>query len=362
MSYLVSIIIPVYQVSDYIERCLQSVMNQTYRNIECIIVDDATEDDSIEKCERLIAEANPNLLETAVAEQATIGRANVNDNDSSATTGDACQSKNANGKIGFKILRHEVNRGLSAARNTGINAATGVYFFFMDGDDEITPDCIEKLLEIALKHPEVELVMGNYMEHHLDGKCEVFIKHDAPSGLIDDTVFVPSFLYLKLPVGAWNKLMKRTFILQHLLFFKEGIISEDLLWIFFVQKSLSTMYVCKDVTYHYHIRANSITTTKDPKRLAVSYSIIYDEILNHLTPGREQLELNRYVEGFCRRYLEHKDTIPMYKTLMREYKKCSKQNRMKTVQIKLEFASVLGYIPRSVGFLRMMSKVRSMMK
>lgn len=51
---LVSIIIPVYQVSEYIEQCLRSVMNQTYINLECIIINDATKDDSIEKCERLI--------------------------------------------------------------------------------------------------------------------------------------------------------------------------------------------------------------------------------------------------------------------------------------------------------------------
>ena len=53
---LVSVIIPVYQVSDYVERCLKSVMSQTYKNLECIIVDDATMDDSIVKCEKIIAE------------------------------------------------------------------------------------------------------------------------------------------------------------------------------------------------------------------------------------------------------------------------------------------------------------------
>ena len=56
MATLVSIIVPVYQVSAYVERCVRSVMSQTYQNIECIIVDDATFDDSIEKCERLIKE------------------------------------------------------------------------------------------------------------------------------------------------------------------------------------------------------------------------------------------------------------------------------------------------------------------
>ena len=77
----VSIIIPVFNVSEYIERCIKSVMNQTYSDIECLIVDDATLDDSIEKCERLIVEYK--------------------------------------GPIKFSILHHQKNRGLSAARNTG---------------------------------------------------------------------------------------------------------------------------------------------------------------------------------------------------------------------------------------------------
>ena len=83
----VSIIIPVYQVSDYIERCIRSVMAQTFTDIECIIVDDATEDDSIEKCERLIAEANFNANDNVF---------NLNDNARSVTIGDACSGKNHN--------------------------------------------------------------------------------------------------------------------------------------------------------------------------------------------------------------------------------------------------------------------------
>ena len=94
MYPLVSVIIPVYQVSDYIERCLNSVMSQTYKNIECVLVDDVTKDDSVEKCERLI--------------------------------------ESYHGSMQFKILHHEVNRGLSAARNTGTDAATGEYIYFLD--------------------------------------------------------------------------------------------------------------------------------------------------------------------------------------------------------------------------------------
>lgn len=115
---LISIIIPVYQVSDYVERCIRSVMSQTFMGIECIIVDDATEDDSIKKCQQLIEEYNENL-----------------------------EGKE---RIIFKILRHEKNRGLSAARNTGTKAAIGEYIFYLDSDDEITLDCMDKMMLMAV--------------------------------------------------------------------------------------------------------------------------------------------------------------------------------------------------------------------
>ena len=85
----VSIIIPVYNVSLYIERCIKSVMNQTYQDIECILVNDASPDNSITIAERLIADYD--------------------------------------GSIQFRILNHEHNKGQSAARNTGIKAASGDY-------------------------------------------------------------------------------------------------------------------------------------------------------------------------------------------------------------------------------------------
>ena len=104
----VSIIIPVYQVSNYVERCLKSVIGQTFTDFECIIVNDATRDDSIEKCERLI--------------------------------------DGYDGPIRFRIIHHEVTRGLSAARNTGTTAAKGDYILYVDSDDVITKDCVEKLM------------------------------------------------------------------------------------------------------------------------------------------------------------------------------------------------------------------------
>jgi glycosyltransferase involved in cell wall biosynthesis len=128
---MVSVIVPVYQVSDYVERCIRSVMAQTYTDIECIIVDDATRDDSIDKCEALIKEYD--------------------------------------GPIQFRIIHHEQNRGLSVARNTGFDAANGEYVYFLDSDDYITPDCIEKLVSVVKDDPTIEMVQGNSLMKY-DGK------------------------------------------------------------------------------------------------------------------------------------------------------------------------------------------------
>ena len=96
---LVSIIIPVYKVENWIEGCLLSVCNQTYENIECIIVNDATPDKSMDIVESIL--------------------------------------KNYTGSIRFKIITHELNRGLSAARNFCVKAATGDYLIFLDSDDKL---------------------------------------------------------------------------------------------------------------------------------------------------------------------------------------------------------------------------------
>ena len=118
----VSIIIPVYNVSDYIERCIRSVMEQTYQIIECILVDDCSPDDSITKAESLIRQYG--------------------------------------GSVEFVILRHDKNIGLSGARNTGINHSTGDYLYFLDSDDEITPICIESLMKVARENPTSDIVQG----------------------------------------------------------------------------------------------------------------------------------------------------------------------------------------------------------
>ena len=101
----VSIIIPVYHVEKYIERCVLSVLKQTYRPLEVVFVDDCSNDRSIDIAKKTI-------------------------------------EKNGAASIEFVFLEHDKNQGQSAARNSGIKASTGDYLYFLDSDDKLSDDAI----------------------------------------------------------------------------------------------------------------------------------------------------------------------------------------------------------------------------
>ena len=133
----ISIIIPVYKVEAYIEECLASVVTQSdaKANIECIIVDDCSPDGSMDIVRRFV--------------------------------------DNYQGTVQFRMLRHEVNRGLSAARNTGIDAATGDYLLFVDSDDYLSADCLSTLVSGFNLCPQAEVVQANNLSGIGGGKIVV---------------------------------------------------------------------------------------------------------------------------------------------------------------------------------------------
>ena len=262
----VSIIIPVYGVSAYIERCIKSVIGQTYPVTECIIVDDASPDDSIVKCEKLIAGYNGHIL--------------------------------------FTILHHDHNRGLSAARNTGTEAAKGDYIFYLDSDDELTPDCIEKLAKPVERDSSIEMVQGNHRVISENPSIGNITREKEYTSLesIRDFFFDQTIL----PVTAWNKLMQKQFLTDHRLFFMEGILFEDIPWVFYVIKYLQHLYVIPDITYKYCKRNLSISTKTDKTEMTYHFSIIFENIAEHFTPGEEGREAKHYFESYYDYFFENR--------------------------------------------------------
>ena len=240
----VSIIIPVYNVEPYVEDCIRSVIRQTYGGkMECIVVDDCGTDNSMDVVERVIGEYN--------------------------------------GPIPFRILHHEHNRGISAARNTGMDAATGDYLFFLDSDDELTDDCIEKLTEPLVKE-WYDVVIGNVGAYHLlsSGKWEK--KSILQIKIADNTLLKQPAILRTCRTGwnqtAWNKLYKASSVRANHLSFKEGLVHEDNLWSFQIACLASSLYVLNHVTYIYKIREGSITYPFCKKQKVEALIVIIKEM------------------------------------------------------------------------------------
>lgn len=281
----VSIIIPVYNVSDYIERCIRSVINQTCQDIECVIVNDCTPDDSITKCKKLL--------------------------------------DNYHGPIQFVLLNHEKNRGLSAARNTGTAAASGEYIYYLDSDDDITPDCISCLLEIVGNDSSIDMVQGNYVEYRGEHQ-DIYYKGNMPPSIIGYEMVCDYMHKGKgLAVTAWNKLIRHSFLIQHNISFKEGMVHEDELWMFFMKKYLRNVRLTPQVTYHYYVRSNSIMTGAHHEKMKENRVKLFREILGNLMSGREKKELEDYVGVFCSLYLAYGKPDLAFYELFNRYKTLS---------------------------------------
>jgi len=165
MSDLISIIIPVYNVEKYLERCVKSVINQTYKNLEIILVDDGAKDNSGKMCDEL------SKLDSRI-----------------------------------KVI-HKENGGLSDARNFGLKIATGDYIGFVDSDDYIADDMYETLYH-TIKNNNADISIVSFYEMYKEkvigvrdsGNLEILSKQEAMKELLIDT---------KIQSYAWNKLFKK---------------------------------------------------------------------------------------------------------------------------------------------------------
>ena len=167
MLPLVTISIPLFKCEDFLERCLKSVLVQTYKNIEVILVNDQTPDNSVSIAEKFIAENN--LLDT------------------------------------WSVIHLENNSGLSVVRNKGIDLAKGKYIFFLDSDDEITENCIEDMINLA-ERENLEMVVGEVVAvNEKAEKTDVFpITYQGDFIRGNDEIF-KAFVEGKYPVSSWNK-------------------------------------------------------------------------------------------------------------------------------------------------------------
>lgn len=231
---LISIIIPVYNVEKYLREALDSVVNQTYTNLEIIIVNDGSTDNSLNICN---------------------------------------EYKDRDDRI--RVISVP-NGGLGAARNHGLNHATGEYISFLDSDDYCPNNAIE-LMYNALIDNGVDLTVGNCQIVIDDGqkltpqkiperKCEIISGIDLIKSLLIGASSACVRLYKK---SLWDGLR-----------FPEGVINEDEPILIEVYGRCNKVFMLDDVTYYYRKRSNSITTSDfSVKKLDMYYNAVNNEKL-----------------------------------------------------------------------------------
>lgn len=227
-SPLISVIIPVHKVEQYIDRCVKSVVNQTYRNLEIILIDDGSPDNCPEICEEW-----------------------------------ARKDKR------IKII-HKENEGVSVARNRGIDIATGDYVGFVDSDDWISEDMFEVLLENALKY-DADISHCSFYKAASEEEYTVGLGTgnkfvcDNNKG-IEECLKLESFI-----LSIWNKLYKKK-VLEGVRFEIGRYISEDTLFNFMAFKNAKKTIYDGDPKYYYFTRSDSaINSSFSRKNLDVIY-------------------------------------------------------------------------------------------
>lgn len=232
---------PVYNVEPYIGESLLSALNQTFSNIEYIIVDDCGTDCSMDIV-RKVLQRHPRAKDVY-------------------------------------IVRHEKNSGLSSARNTGLVKATGKYVFFMDSDDVITSDCIEKHYN-AINKNSACFSIANI---ELQGARSIHIKDFTEDSITKN--LLSSFFLREWNVSACNKLYLKGFLLRNNLAFQEGLLQEDILWSYHLCLYADKIAWVKDRTYIYKVRENSITRSKVSTRKIESLLFILHSMMDDWESG-----------------------------------------------------------------------------
>lgn len=317
---LVTVVIPIYNTEEYLSKCLKSVLNQSYKNIEVILVDDGSTDNSPILCD----------------DYSKYDRR-------------------------IKVI-HKPNAGLSAARNSGIESATGKYICFIDSDDYIEKNMIEEMI----------LQIENY---HADVcECGFFI-HNKDNTIIDYSLLIKNLKYLNnrfdllneyttagLTIAAWNKLYK-TNLLKHIKFTNECFKEDTDLIFRLCDKEASFTQVNKPL-YHYIKRdSESLTAKKFSKRFFTLSAWAEEKSKYLLKKGKkyqdisDRLLFNSYVhilkyflrdfnKNLIRKNEYHKEIVEVYNKLIKLLISTNNPNKFRDLKNIIKLLNI--YIDKKI--------------
>ena len=211
---MISVIVPSYNIEPYLERCVDSLVNQTYRDLEIILVDDGSTDGTGKLCDRL-TQRDPRIKAV-----------------------------------------HKENGGLSDARNAGIDCANGEFYSFIDGDDFIEPDTYEAMIA-EMEDPQVSIVAGGFIVTDFQGNTNISACPERRC-LSKEEAFMDMFGKCEISVSSCNKLF-RSRLFENIRY-KKGIVNEDMEILPRLLDVSNCVVILDKAIYHYIKRQGNITS------------------------------------------------------------------------------------------------------
>lgn len=247
---LVTVVMPVYKVEKYIKDSIVSVIEQTYKNIEVILVDDGSPDKCPQICDKFASEYD-----------------NI-------------------------YVIHKENGGLSEARNVGINQASGEYILFLDSDDTLTEGAIEGLVKKAIETEADIVIPDRYNQINENTNKEVERFHfDEPSFITNPVMFAIDVIIGKGRAWRASALLYRASIIKdNKIEFPVGFIAEDIVFNLAIMSSATKLSFYKNSTLNYLKRSGSITTSFQ-ENLGNTFLFIDNQICRFL---KENNQYNEY--------------------------------------------------------------------
>lgn len=266
---LLSILVPVYNIERYIGACLESIIKQTYDNIEIIVVDDGSTDCSGKICDLY-----------------------------------ATKDKRIN-------VVHQKNRGLVSARKTAIQLAQGEYIGYVDGDDWIEPNYYSDLLSHN-ENNEYDAFIAGYSRDLFDSSTPMtnvmpagIYEGDNLKNFFSNMISTGDFFRHGITTYLWNKVFKRDIIKKNQLVIDERItIGEDGAVVYPALLECKKVFVTKSTLYHYRQREDSMLKKTAPfeqeiPQLQLLYSHLNKSILRHPKQFNLQLQVQKYLLSTC---------------------------------------------------------------
>ena len=293
---LISVIVPIYNVENYLRKCVDSIINQTYKNLEIILVDDGSPDDCGKICDEYAQRYSR-----------------------------------------VKVI-HKVNGGVSEARNVGIEHSTGQYIAFVDPDDITLPALYETLLNEAVRE-NADIVQCNYSYIFEDGRIEQ-IARETKTCISENEQNVFSFFEGKIYPVIFGKLFKSSLI-ENIRFNTNLKISEDRLFVYECCKKATKVKILENVYYYYLQRSNSAIHVFNIKHFDddIYVTKLFLKEYGKYENVRMRMEImivNRCVGAICGLLSEKKDCqrIPEIREKLISYRKRALLSRKVFLKIK----------------------------